>query len=83
MSTSHRKDFRTSDLYLAAFLKTQDGVTLDDTTRRSGQVTFIFHYDKETDIDDLKMSYFNRTAEVSALDFTDEIKSLKSVIHQR
>lgn len=77
--SSVREDYRTSDLYLAAFLKTK-GLDFLDTRRVGGKVYFIFEYDE--DISEMKRRFFNRTAEVPALDYADELKAMKSLCHE-
>ena len=80
MSSSVREDFRTSDLYLAAYLKAV-GLDFKDTVRVNNEVYFIFEFHE--DIQDLKKSYFNREGKVSALDYADELRALKTLCHNR
>lgn len=68
--------YRTSDLYFAAFLKTA-GVPLIDSVKTDGRTYFIF--EKQDSIPDLKRGFFNRTAKIAALDYADDIRSLKSM----
>jgi hypothetical protein len=77
---SYRKDFRTTDLYLAAYLKAV-GLDFEDTKRVNNEVHFIFDYSEE--IEELKKSFFSRDGEVSALDYADELRALKSLCHSR
>lgn len=70
--------YKTSDLYYAAFLKVA-GVKLLEPLREGKRVTFVFESSEA--IRDLKRDYFTRSAKVSALDFADEIRSMKSLIH--
>lgn len=70
--------YKTSDLYYAAFLKVA-GVKLLDPVREGKRVTFVFEASEA--IRDLKKDYFTRTAKVSALDFADEIRSMKALLH--
>lgn len=77
---SVRKDFRTTDLYLAAYLKAS-GLEFKDTKRVNNEVNFIFEYTDE--ISELKKSYFNREGRVSALDYADELRALKTLCHNR
>lgn len=70
--------YRTSDLYYAAYLKTA-GVPFVDTQEEEGRIFFIFE-----DIDgmrDLKNGYYNRSAKVPALSYSDEIRTMKSLTH--
>ena len=70
--------YRTSDLYYAAFLRVA-GVKFIETTRDQGRVFFSFENGES--IRDLKKEYFNRSAKISALDYADEIRSMKAMIH--
>lgn len=76
--SSIQKDYRTADLYLAAFLKASKLAFLD-IQKVSGRVYFIFEF--REDIKSLKNSYFARTALVSPLDFADELRALKTLCH--
>jgi len=72
------KEFRTSDLYFAAYLKVA-GVGFKGTTKEGNRVFFMF---ESTDgIPDLKTQYFNRFAKVPALTFVDEIRSMKGLTY--
>ena len=73
-----RKDYRTSDLYLAAYLKAT-GLRFEGTHRDGGRVFFIFAY--RDNIEGMKTDYFSRRGKVSALDYADELQALKSVCH--
>ena len=75
---SVRKDYRTSDLYLAAYLKTQD-LRFKGTHKDGGRVFFIFDY--RSDIDDLKTEFFSGRGKVSAFDFMNEVKAMKTLCH--
>ena len=71
-------NYRTSDLYYAAYLKVA-GVMYLGTEREGSRVFFIFE-----DIEglrDLKNQYFNRVAKVPALTYADEIKAMKAMTH--
>jgi len=69
-------NYRTSDLYFAAFLKTA-GVPLVDAVKEGGRTYFIF--ERSDTIPDLKRGFFNRSAKVVALDYADDVRSLKSM----
>ena len=71
--------YRTSDLYYAAFLK-MSGISLTCTEREGPKIFFIFDDSNPAKIKELKYSYFNRVASVPALTFSDEIKSMKTLI---
>jgi len=70
-------EYRTSDLYFAAYLRTA-GVSLTRTDKEGRRVFFVFC--DQGEIDDLKKQYFNRTAQVVALNYADEVRSLKSML---
>jgi len=70
--------YKTSDLYLASYLKTK-GMVLQNTEKEEGRVTFLFEDDGT--IKDLKKEYFNREGFIPALDFVDEIRSMKSLTY--
>ncbi len=73
-----QQEFRTADLYYAAYLRVA-GVPLIDARREGGRVYFVF--EGSPLIRDLKREYFNRTSKVSALSYADEIKAMKSLTH--
>lgn len=68
--------YKTSDLYFAAYLKVA-GVELLGTEREGRKVVFLFR--KTDSIQDLKRAYFNRSSKVVALNYVDEIRSMKSL----
>lgn len=75
---SEEKTYRTSDLYYAAYLRVA-GVVFLDSDRSGGRVSFIF---ENTDaIRELKREYFNRTSKICALNYADEIRNMKALIH--
>jgi len=77
---SKNADFRTSDLYFAAYLQVA-GVQMLRTDRNgSGKVTFIFDT-SIANIEELKSAWFNQSGKVSALPYANAIKSLKSICH--
>ena len=71
-------NYRTSDLYYAAYLKVA-GCLLKGTDREGRRVFFIF--EKSDLISDLIQQYFNRTSKVPALTYADEIRSMKALTH--
>lgn len=75
---SVRQDYRTTDLYLAAYFKAK-GLPFLNTLRLSGKVYFIFEFDDG--IRQMKNDFFSRTGEVSALSYADELRALKSLCH--
>lgn len=68
--------YKTCDLYLAAFFATA-GCPIKKTSRDMKKVYFYFENNKI--IENLKSSYFIRQANVDALSYADNIKSLKSL----
>jgi len=70
--------YKTSDLYFSAYLKTA-GVRFVGTEKEGQKVFFVF--EKTDMIRDLKREYFNRTARIPALNFVDEIRSMKSLTY--
>ncbi len=72
-------EFRTPDLYFAAYLQTA-GVEMKRTDREGGRVYFIFD-STITNIDELKTAWFSNTGKVAAQPYAHNIKSLKSVCH--
>jgi hypothetical protein len=71
--------YRTSDVYYAAYLKVA-GVPFLGTEREGNRVYFLF--EAIEGLKDLKAQYFNRTAKVSALNFADEIRSMKTMTYE-
>ena len=79
MSKTQDTTFKTADLYFAAYLQTA-GVEMKGTQKENGRVFFIFSREV-SDIEDLKNGWFNQTAKIGALQFTNSIKALKSIVH--
>jgi len=71
-------DYRTSDLYYAAYLRVA-GVPFIETQRDGKRVFFIF--ENSDALRELKNQYFNRTAKVVALSYADEVKAMKALTH--
>lgn len=70
--------FRTSDLYYAAYLKVA-GVPFLGTKKELQRVFFLF---EEVDgLENLKFQYFNREAKVVAMTFAEEVKVMKTLTH--
>lgn len=76
---TREREFRTPDLYFAAFLQTA-GVELKRTDRENNRVFFVFSTEI-ANIDELKTGWFNNTAKVPAQPYANNVKSLKSVCH--
>lgn len=75
---SVRKDYRTCDLYLAAYLKAIK-VPFEGSLKLGGKFYFIFAYDSK--VKEYKSQFFNREGSVSALTYADELRALKSLCH--
>lgn len=80
MKTQTPDEFRTSDLYFAAYLQVA-GVQMSKTERNgNGKVSFIFDA-SVSNIEDLKTAWFNQSGRVPGLLYANAIKTLKSVCH--
>lgn len=73
-------EYRTSDLYLSAFLVVS-GVKLNRTARDGRGKVYFFFEDEENHVNEIKNSYFNCKGKVSARRMADEIRNLKHMIH--
>jgi len=72
--------YQTCDLYLAAFFMAANCKLLKSfRDQKSRRVYFLF--EKSPVITDLKLKYFSREAKIEALNYADNIKSLKSLCH--
>ena len=71
-------EYRTSDLYYAAYLKVA-GIPFLEPEREGRRVTFVFEHSDM--IKDLKRQYFNRQAKVAAMTYADEVKAMKALTH--
>lgn len=76
---SGKSEYRTPDLYFAAYLQTA-GVALTGTTREASRVFFIFDT-SASNIEELKTAWFNNSGRVPAQPYSNSIKSLKSMCH--
>jgi len=79
------KDFRTSDMSLAAYLVTAgcrlvDAKVSEDSTYDRIKVNFIFDPSNEN-ISRLKTAFFTKEAKVVAADFAANLKNLKTLVH--
>ncbi len=72
-------DFKTTDLYFAAYLQSA-GVQMLRYDRVGKQLTFVFD-NKLSDVKQLQMDYFANKAKIPALAFTNALKSLKNLCH--
>lgn len=75
------KEFRTPDLYFAAYLQTA-GVEMLRTDRDNNRVFFVFDT-SIANVEELKSGWFNNTSKVPAQPYANNIKSLKSVCHMQ
>lgn len=72
--------YRTCDLYLAAFfISAGCKMTKPQRDENSRRVYFVF--EKNPLMNDLKLKYFSREAQVDAMTMADNVKSLKSLCH--
>jgi len=78
-SSPKKDEFKTPDLYFAAYLQTA-GVEMKRTDRENGRVFFCFDT-SIVDIEELKTAWFNNTGKVAAQPYAHNVKSLKSVCH--
>lgn len=76
-------EYRTTDLYLAAYLKTA-GVDMKRTDRspENGRVFFVFDA-SVSNIEELKAAWFDSTGRVVANTYAYHVKNLKSLCHSR
>lgn len=72
-------EFRTPDLYYAAYLQTA-GVEMIRTDRDGGRVYFVFDTSLGN-MEELKTAWINNTGKVAAQPYAYSIRSLKSVVH--
>jgi len=84
MPTKPKNDeFRTSDLYFAAYLQTA-GVEMTKTEREPNNGKIFFVFDTSIcNIEELKQGWFNNTAKVPANPYAFNVKTLKSVCHMK
>lgn len=73
-------EFKTSDLYFAAYLQVAGVLMLRTDRGPSGKVTFVFDQ-SISNMDELKNGWFSQSAKVPALTYANSIKALKSVVH--
>lgn len=72
-------EFRTPDLYFAAYLHTA-GVEMVRTDRDGARMYFVFD-STIANIDELKLGWLNNTAKVAAQPYAYNIKNFKSMCH--
>jgi len=71
-------DYRTSDLYFAAYLKAID-IPFMEAVRQGSKTYFVFA--NQGDMRERKNDYFSGRAQVSALTLTNEVRTLKRLCH--
>jgi hypothetical protein len=76
MTGTNEHEYRTSDLYYAAFLKAS-GLTMIRTEKKGPKVQFIFQVDEDLEL--LKQGWATQEADVNAQAFTHAIRSLKAL----
>lgn len=75
-----KDEFRTSDLYFAAYLQVA-GVAMTRTEKSgTGRVSFVFD-PTISNIEELKNAWFAQTGKVSGLQYANAVKALKSICH--
>jgi len=72
-------NYRTPDLYLAAFLRTA-GCIQDGHEKGEDRRTY-FIFEPNTDIPRLRGDYYNGKAKVCPLAFANNLRTLKSILH--
>lgn len=75
-------EYRTHDLYFAAYLQTA-GVPLvrPDREANGRKVAFVFDV-SAVNLAQIKNTYYSQSARIPALPFANNIKSLKALCHQ-
>lgn len=73
-------EFKTSDLYFAAYLQVAGVPMLRSDRAPTGKVTFVFDQEA-SNMAELKNAWFNNTGRVQALPYSNAIKALKSICH--
>lgn len=72
--------YQTCDLYLAAFFLSA-GFKMVKSARDQKSKRVYFVFEKNSMLEEMKLKYFSREAQVVALTFADNVKSLKSLCH--
>ena len=70
--------YKTSDVYLAAYLKAKD-YKLSGLDKDGKKVIFIFEKN-EDEVKPMVLEYMNKDGQVVPMIFVDEIKSLKQLV---
>lgn len=77
--TNQSGEFRTPDLYYAAYLQTA-GVAMLRTAREGTRVYFIFDTSLGN-MEELKQAWINNTGKVAAQPYAFAVRSLKAICH--
>jgi hypothetical protein len=72
-------EFKTTDLYFAAYLQTA-GVQMLRSDKRDKRLSFVFDA-TTSNIHELTNAWVNRSGKVSAISYADAIKGLKHLCH--
>jgi len=72
------KEYRTSDIHYAAFLRVAK-VPFLRVSREEGRS--FFYFEDTGNMKDLREGYYNRTAKVVARDFAEETRAVKTLMH--
>lgn len=76
-------EYKTSDLYLAAYLQTA-GVEMKRTDRESTSSKVFFVFDTTlANLAELQQAWYSNTGKVAAQPYAFAVKSLKSLVHQQ
>jgi hypothetical protein len=79
MDLATDNQYRTTDLYYAAYLKVA-GVRFVETVRENGRVYFVF--ERQEGLRDLKNQYYARVPiKIAPLSYADEIKAMKTLTY--
>ena len=70
--------YKTSDVYLADYLKAKD-YKLSGVDKNGNKVIFIFEKN-EDEVEPMVLEYVNKSGQVVPMIFVDEIKSLKQLV---
>lgn len=75
-------NYKTPDLYIAAYLQTM-GIELKGAERFNNSRVFFVFGTNELGVRDLMGAWTNNSAKVDARTYADNIKNLKSLVHTK
>lgn len=78
--TENAGEFKTSDLYFAAYLQTAGAPMARHKRNGAGRVSFIFDV-TVVNIDELTQAWYSQQGKIPALPFANNIKNLKAICH--